>query len=214
MGTKTCMLVYSDGNAKEILKSQPKLDREISIAVAKKLFPFKKFTLIEDGNLLFTNPPSSKLYVGSFPGMTIVSTDAIALDYPSRLPQSFINTDLGNTMHLFAMHSVVDWFAYAIWKNGTLVRSLSVSGADGEVLEHFGPKQPFEEFYWSEEHPLFNDPEEENYSSFNFHPLELGDAALNEFLGYQIEGYSDSSHIDPEKIPLVGLQKLPWWKIW
>ena len=29
------------------------------------------------------------------------------------------------------MHSVVDWFAYARWVNGTLVRSLSLSPDSG-----------------------------------------------------------------------------------
>lgn len=213
MGAKTWMLVYSDGDAKEILKSQPKLDRDISVQLANKLFPTKKFTPIEDGNLRFTNPPKDKLYIGSFPGMSVVSSSSVALDYPSQLPQSFINTDFGNTLYLFAMHSIVEWFAYAIWKDGTLVRSLSVSGDNGEVLEDIGPKQPFEMFYWSDGHPLFDDPKEENYSTLNFNPLDLGNAALNEYLGYQIEGYNESLHIDPEKIPLVGLQKLPWWKI-
>lgn len=214
MAAKRSMLVYSEGNAKEILKSQPELDREASIELARKLFPSKKFTPIEDGNLCFSNPYKDQLYVGSFPGMTVVSSDAIVLDYPSRLPQSLINTDLGNTLYLFAMHSAVEWFAYAIWKNGTLVRSLSVSGNDGQILEDIGPRQPFEEFHWSEGHPLFENPEEENCSPFNFNPLDLGDAALKEYLGYRIKGYSDASHIDPKKIPLVGLQKLPWWKIW
>ncbi|MDM5270907.1 hypothetical protein PGH07_01800 [Sulfurovum sp. zt1-1] len=214
MGVKTWMLVYSNANAKEILKSKPLLNREFSIELAKKLFPSKRFTPIEDGNLLMTNPPRDKVYIGSFPGMSVVSSDNVAIDYPSKLPQSFIDTGLGNTLYLFAMHSVVDWFAYAIWKNGTLIRSLSVSGADGKVLENIGPKQPFEELYWSEGHPLFDDPKEENDSPYNFNPLDLGNAALNEYLGYQLEGYSDTLHIDPEKIPLVGLQKLPWWKIW
>lgn len=213
MDTKTWMLVYSDGNAKEILQSQPKLNREISVELANTLFPSKKFTPIEDGNLLFTSPTKNRLYIGSFPGMSIISSDAVALDYPSQLPHSLINTNLGNTLYLFAMHSVAEWFAYAIWENGRLVRSLSISGPDRELLEDIGPKQPFEEFYWSEGHPLFSDPEKENYSPFNFDPLDLGNAALNEYLGYRIEGDRDSSQIDPQKVPLVGLQKLPWWKI-
>jgi hypothetical protein len=207
------MLVYANGDPKEILKREPRLNREISIQLAHTLFPSNKFMPIEDGNLRFTPPPKNRLYIGSFPGMTVVSSDSLALAYPSRLPHALINADLGNTLYLFVMHSVAEWFAYAIWKNGTLVRSLSVSGTEGRILEDIGPKQPFEELYWSEVHPLFSDTEKENYSPFHFNPLDLGNAAFKEYLGYQIEGYSDSSHIDSEKIPLVGLQKLPWWKI-
>ena len=214
MAAKRSMLVYSDGNAKEILKSQPELDREASTDLARKLFPSKKFTPIEDGNLRFTNPYKNQLYIGSFPGMTVVSTPAIAIDCPSRLPRSFLNPELGNTLYLFAMHRAAEWFAYAIWENGTLVRSLSISGEEGKLLEDIGPRQPFETLHWSEGHPLFENPEEENCSPFNFHPLDLGDAAFKEYLGYRMEGYSDASPIDPAKISLVGLQQLPWWKIW
>jgi len=214
MDAKRSILVYSDGDVKEILKSQPVLDRELSIELANTLFPLKRFTPTEDGNLLLTKAQKNTLYIGSYPGLTIVSTPAIAIDYPSRLPGSFLDPELGNTIHLFAMHNAVEWFAYAIWKNGTLVRSLSVSGNDGQILEDIGPRQPFEELHWSEGHPLFENPEEENCSPFNFNPLDLGDAALNEYLSYRIEGYSDTSHIDPSQMPLVGLQKLPWWKIW
>jgi hypothetical protein len=212
MALESSILVYTNGDPKEILKREPRLNREISIQLAHTLFPSNKFIPIEDGNLRFTPPPKNRLYIGSFPDMTVVSSDSLALEYPSRLPHALINTDLGNTLYLFAMQRLAEWFAYAIWENGTLVRSLSVSGTDGRVLEDIGPKQPFEELYWSEGHPLFSDPKEQNDSPFNFNPLDLGNAALNEFLGWQIEGYSDS--VDPGKIPLVGLQKLPWWKIW
>ncbi len=112
------------------------------------------------------------------------------------------------------MHSVVDWFAYAIWTNGKLVRSLSLS-PDSGIIEDIGRRQPFEEPYWSGEHPAVDSDEEEPYP-FPFHPLELGEATLKDRFGYQLEGYIDASLLDPESIPLVRYKRCrsPWWKFW
>ena len=51
------------------------------------------------------------------------------------------------------MHSVVDWLAFAKWKNGELVRSLSLS-PDSGILEDIGLRLPFEEPFWSSKHQL------------------------------------------------------------
>jgi len=50
-------------------------------------------------------------------------------------------------MILHVKHSVVDWFAYAIWQDGVLLRSLSVS--PGEVFEDIGAPPPFEAPFWA-----------------------------------------------------------------
>jgi hypothetical protein len=50
----------------------------------------------------------------------------------------------GGTVYLRAMHSVVDWFAYAQSINGKFARSLSLS-PDSGVLEDIGQRLPFEE---------------------------------------------------------------------
>jgi hypothetical protein len=84
------------------------------------------------------------------------------------------------------MHSVVDWFAFAHWNNGRLVRSLSLS-PDSGILEDIGLKLAFEEPYWSGQHPA-GDDEDDEYP-LPFHPLDLGEAALSEFFGGQIDGF-------------------------
>jgi hypothetical protein len=42
-------------------------------------------------------------------------TSAAALDNPSELAPTFRSKARGPTLYLHAMHSVVGWFAYAIW---------------------------------------------------------------------------------------------------
>ena len=115
-------------------------------------------------------------------------------------------------MYLHAMHSVVDWLAFAQWKDGQLVRSLSLS-PDSGILEDIGERLRFEEPFWAGRHPATDD---DGYDyPFPFHPLELGEAALKEFFGYQLEGFIDPAQLEPETIPLVKYKRSrSWWKFW
>lgn len=58
--------------------------------------------------------------------------------------------------------------------------------------------------------------EEDDAYPFPFHPLELGEAALKDRFGYQLEGQIDASLLDPESIPLIRYKRSrsPWWKFW
>lgn len=100
------------------------------------------------------------------------------------------------------MHSVVDWFAFAVWRAGQLERSLSLS-PDSGVLEDIGAKMAFELPYWAGEHPAVDANDEDDVYPFPFHPLDLGEAALAEFFGYQLEGFIDESMFEPDEIALM-----------
>ncbi len=203
MGAKTWMLVYADGDAREALKTTPALNREASAKLASQLFPGEKLVPMTDGDLWYTSPPDDELYAGSFPGVSVVAAEEFGLDYPSQLPQRFLNAGGNGNVWLHAMHSVVDWFAFAKWENGKLVRSLSLS-PDSGVLEDTGPRLPFEEPYWAGQRPAV---EEGQTYPLPFHPLELGEAALLEFFGYQIEGFGDAMLYDPESIRLMRFKR-------
>ena len=208
------MLVYADGDARAALGKQPSIDVDASLRLASSLFGNETFTQIGPGDLSRTCPPDDELDVGQFPGVAVVAAKEFGIDYPSRIPERFLERAPFPNVYLHAMHSVVDWFAYAQWKSGKLVRSLSLS-PDSGVLEDLGNRLPFEEPYWAGEHPAL-DPEEDPASyPFPFHPLELGEAALQAMFGYQLEGYLDSSLLEPESIPLIRLQRSrSWWKFW
>ena len=104
----------------------------------------------------------------------------------------------GRYVYLHAMHSVVDWFAYAIWKDGELIRALSVSPDNG-VIEDVGPHRAFEEPFWNGERPADPEDPEDGYP-LPFHPLELGEAALLDLFGYQLEGADGG--LDPFEVPM------------
>ncbi|MFJ9730973.1 DUF6928 family protein [Streptomyces sp. NPDC101171] len=53
---------------------------------------------------------------------------------PSELPEHLVAASAGRRLVLHAMHSVVDWLAFAVWEDGRLVRSLSLSPDSGVIL--------------------------------------------------------------------------------
>jgi hypothetical protein len=213
VGAKTWMLVYADGSAREALQRRPALDREATAAFVGTLFPDEKLSPLDDGDLSFTSPPDNEIHAGCFDGVAVVAAREFGGDYPSRLPQRFIGAR-GGTLTLHAMHSVVDWFAYAQWVDGTLVRSLSLS-PDSGVLEDIGAKLPFEEPYWSGRHPAVDGDEPDDAYPFPFHPLDLGEAALAALLGYHLEGPIDPTLLAPETVPLVRYKRSrSRWKFW
>ena len=212
MGAKTWMLVYADVDARQALSRRPALNREAASKLAADLFPEDKLELLGDGDLSRTCPPDNELCIGCFPGVSVIAAREFGADYPSRLAPRFLTPGARGTISLHAMHSVVDWFAYAQWRDGRLVRSLSLS-PDSGILEDIGPRLAFEEPYWSGEHPAVEDANEEY--PFPFHPLELGEAALAELFGYQLEGTGDPTLLDPETIPLIRYRRSrSRWKFW
>src|SRR3990172_449107 len=214
MGAKTWMLVYANGSPREILKSSPQLDRGETVRLAGVLFPSEKLSPLEDGDLSFTCPPDDEVHIGCFAGLAVIAAKEFGIDYPSKLQSKFLKSAPGQTIYLHAMHSVVDWFAYAVWSDGQIQRSLSLT-PDSGVLEDLGSRLPFEEPYWSGQHPVFDSDEEESDYPFPFHPLELGDAALGELFGYHLEGAIDPTLLEPETIPLLRFKRSrPWWKRW
>lgn len=232
MGLRNWMIVGTDGDAREILKSKPPLDRAATAALAARLFPGKALEPLADRNLGYTSPPENEVVAGVFPGLTVIAAFELGLDRPSTLPAPFRDPSLGRTIYLHAMHSVVDWFAFAIWRDGKLVRSLSLS-AEG-IFEDIGERLPFELPYWEGRHPALEPDEDPGCYPFAFHPLELGEAALQSFFGYHFDVDREDLEVDLGAIPLLTFQrggKNPastapaaaapaspgqkrWWKFW
>lgn len=214
MGAKTWMLVYADTDAREALRSRPVLDRHATVRLARALFPKARLELLGDGDLSYTSPPDDEIHIGQFRGVAVVAAEEFGIDHPSQLPASFIRHGSGGRIYLHAMHSVVDWFAYALWDRGKLVRSLSLSPEHG-VMEDIGRRQPFEEPYWNGEHPAVDPEDEPDGYPFAFHPLALGEVALSRLFGYQLEGSDDDVLFEPQSIALMRFRrKQSTWKFW
>jgi len=212
MGAKTWMVVHAEGDTRSLLRSRQALDESATRDFVARLFPGRKFRDQGRGDLSYTNPPKGKLFAGSYPSLRIAASIEFGKDYPSKLPAQYIAPT--GTTYLHAMHSVVDWFAFAVWENGILVRALSLS-PDSGILEDIGDRLAFEHPFWDGKHPAVEPDEDPSAYPFPFHPLELGEAALKEFFGYQLEGFIDPELLEPEHIPLLHfIQVKPWWRFW
>jgi len=211
MGAKTWMLVVADSNPRQALAAEPTLDVEASQRLAAALYPNQRLEPIGEGSLAYTCPPDAELLVGCFPGVAVLAAKEFGIDRPSKLARHFSAAGANVTLH--AMHSVVDWFAYAVWQNGQLQRSLSLS-PDSGIIEDLGERLPFEIPFWVGSHPAV-DAEDKTYP-LPFHPLDLAEAALAELFGYQLEGFADAALLDPESIPLLRYRRHrpAWWKFW
>jgi hypothetical protein len=202
------MLAYVKDNSSRALRSNVELDRNAACALARTLFSTEILEPLDDGCIAYTNPPDDELVVGCFPGIDIVAAKEFGIDYPSRLSQHFLRLGGERLVYLHAMHSVVDWFAFAIWDRGQLVRSLSLS-PDSGVMEDIGEKRSFEIPYWAGQHPAVDGADDDAEYPFPFHPLDLGEAALKDFFGYNLEGEIDESQPDIDSIPLLTFKRRP-----
>ena len=192
MGAKTWMISYSNESPREVLKDNSDLDRKETMKLVQKLFPNDSLEELSDGDLMFTNPPKNEILAGYYSGVFILATDELAIDNPSMIDKRFLTTlPSYSLIQVHAMHSVVDWFAYGIWKDGSLKRALSLS-PDSGVIEDIGDKLPFEEPYWGGKYPIDDFEDEDFEYPFDFHPLEFGESALLHLFGYCCEGPRES----------------------
>ncbi|UGQ09150.1 hypothetical protein LO772_19530 [Yinghuangia sp. ASG 101] len=207
MGAKTGLLAFAAGSIGDALRSRPAHDdRARAETIVRRLYPGWRITAEEEehSNLSESAYPSEGVaYAVSFPGVDILCDRKVMVDYPSQLPSHYVESAEGRTVVLHAMHSVVDWLAFAVWRDGVLVRSLSLS-PDGGVREDIGERLPFEERFWSGACPVEPDPGWPNQAPYPlpFHPLELGEEALRELFGFVMEGRPESDDIDAFDVPV------------
>lgn len=107
------------------------------------------------------------------------------------------------------MHSVVDWFAYAIWAgDGTLRCALSLS-PDSGIIENTGTPLDFEGPFWAGQRPIETTGFDARPYPLPFHLLELGEETLHALFGFNYEGLYHDDDPDLETIVLSGFTVRP-----
>jgi hypothetical protein len=205
MGAKDWMVFYAEQDVPSVLRGPPALDRAATELLVDRLFPGREVTALEDVSLLDGDPPDGHVHAAVWPGASVVCTGEVGVDRPSTVDPRFIEAGAGRRIYLHAMHSVVDWFAFAVWEpDGNLRRALSLS-PDGGIEENVGEPLPFERPFWAGDRPA-DDPDDEDDEDpypFPFHPLELAEEALGTLFGFVYEGPASVDTIDPEDITLA-----------
>jgi Family of unknown function (DUF6928) len=204
------MLLYAEGAIRPVLQAAPAVDRAAARALVGRLYPEHRIAQVEDGTLFEqANPPEYHIYAGCFPGLTVVCTGDAALDRPSQLRRRFLDEAAGRKVYLHAMHSVADWFAYAIWAgDGTLRRALSLSPGSG-IIENTGTPLDFEGPFWAGQRAVGSTGFSGRPYPLPFHPLELGEETLRALFGFNYEGLYHDDDPDLENIVLSGFTVHP-----
>ncbi|MFJ3839818.1 DUF6928 family protein [Streptomyces sp. NPDC090054] len=142
-----------------------------------------------------------------FPGADVVCDRRLVIGSPSKLPERLVAAGAGRRMVLHAVHSALGWPAFAVWEDGRLVRSLSLS-SDSGVAEDSGEPFPFEAPYWAGDRSVRPYPGLGGKAPYPlpFPPLELGEEALRAFFGFILEGRPAPDDIDPDELRLHGFR--------
>ncbi|MFE0352901.1 DUF6928 family protein [Streptomyces nigra] len=207
MGAKTGLLVYADSDVPGLLRRVGAADLDRTVAMMRRLYSGWEIEECE-GSTLWDGvyPPKGTAYAASWPGVDVVGDQRVMIDAPSQLPEHLVAASAGRRLVLHAMHSVVDWLAFAVWEDGRLVRSLSLS-PDSGIIENIGEPLPFELPYWAGDRPADTVPwpgEEEEPYALPFHPLDLGEDALRALCGFIQEGRPEPDDVDADAIELYG----------
>ncbi|MFD8676786.1 DUF6928 family protein [Streptomyces seoulensis] len=201
--------MYADGDVPGALRRAGAADLDRTVTMMRRLYPGWRIEECE-GSTLWDGvyPPKGTAYAASWPGVDVIGDQRVMIDAPSQLPEHLVAVGAGRRLVLHAMHSVVDWLAFAVWEDGRLVRSLSLS-PDSGIIENIGEPLPFELPYWAGDRPAnvipWPDEDEETYPLL-FHPLELGEDALRALCGFTQEGRPEPDDVDADNIRLHGFQ--------
>jgi hypothetical protein len=205
---KTALLAFADGDLRAALRgvtTAPQADAE---ALVRRVHPGHTVTAVAGRDLWeAVYPPDEVTFAISLPGVDLLCDGRLVLDRPSGLPERLVEMAAGRRIVMHAMHSVVDWFAFAIWENGKLVRSLSLS-PDSGIIENIGAPLSFERSYWAGEfpvEPVSGWPDQTAYP-LPFHPLDLGEEALRALFGFVLEGRMNAEDVDAEAIQVHGFR--------
>ena len=147
-----------------------------------KLYP--KATISHIGDFPLNRSASAgegEIYIGSFPGLTVIQTCESDALRPSQIEDKWITIAGAPNVYSFAFDADSEVSAFAHWEDGKLQRSFSA--AANRIVEDEGMPAGFELPFWSGERPQedVDDP-----LALPFSPAELLSAAHEAWLGFEL----------------------------
>lgn len=173
----------TDDPAAPIRSGQPS-DPGFARRLLSRLFP--TVTVASLGSFPLNRSASTgpgEIYVGSFPGLTVVQTMVEGPVLPSATDGTWLRLVDAPTILVFAQDPDSGVSGFARWESGRLVRSFA--GADDRIVEDEGMPLPFERPYWAGEFPLESAPD--TPLALPFSPSSLLHAAHRDWLGFDLE---------------------------
>lgn len=124
-----------------------------------------------------------EIYIGSFPGLTVVQTPLEGHVRPSETDQVWLRLVDTPVVLAFSYDRETGVHGFARWESGKLVRSFAA--ADDRIVEDEGMPLPFELPYWAGEFPL--EGADDNPLALPFSSSSLLHAAHRAWLDFDLE---------------------------
>ena len=180
-------------DAHSLLATNPASDDNYARRLVKGLFPDKPLTSL--GSFPLTRSVlagQEEVYVGTYPGITVLQTAAIPVTTMSQLVPQWVQQEAVRDVYAFADGRNGEFAGFAHWHEGRLLRAFTATATN--IEETIGLPDPAEGPYWSGEFPNHNIPEFEDPFAIPL-PFLPGDILLTMYTKWM--GFSPTAeHLD------------------
>ncbi|MET9488467.1 hypothetical protein [Nocardia sp. NPDC006630] len=192
-----------------VLRNHPGPDPEAAWALARQLNPERDVVPAASGTLkVWAGPDPESIYIGCYPGVTVVCSTQAALPRPTELPELLVRPLASEHTYLIAYDLSLGWGAFAQWERGEFRRSFSSTRVN--ILEDQGLPRVWERPHWAGEYHIELEPGEmADPQMLPFDPPDFADAANQEWLGFRYRGKFSEDALTPDQIAVCGFSLFP-----
>lgn len=192
-----------------VLRDHPGPDPEAALALARQLNPDRDVVPAASGTLkVWAGPDPESVYIGCYPGVTVVCSSRAALARPTRLPELLVRPLASEHTYLVSYDISMGWGAFAYWERGEFRRSFSSSRVN--ILEDEGMPLVWERPYWAGDFPIELGPGEiADPQLLPFDPPDFADWANQTWLGFRYRGKFSDGALTSDHIEVCGFSLFP-----
>lgn len=192
-----------------VLRGRPEPDPAAATALAGQLYGEHDVRPIMIGTLNgCAAPDRDEVYIGCYPGLTVVCTAEAALVRPTKLPDLLVRPLASEHTYLVSFDSKLHWGAFAHWERGEFRRSFSSTRVD--ILENEGLPMVWERPFWAGDHPVpWQAGDHPEPQSLPFDPPAFADAANDEWLTFRYRTPAAPGGLAPGDLAVCGFTLYP-----
>ncbi|MET9210630.1 MULTISPECIES: DUF6928 family protein [unclassified Nocardia] len=192
-----------------VLRERPEPDPAAASALAGQLYAEHDVRPIMIGTLNgCAAPDRDEVYIGCYPGLTVVCTAEAALVRPTKLPDLLVRPLASEHTYLVSFDAKLHWGAFAHWERGEFRRSFSSTRVD--ILENEGLPMVWERPFWAGDHPVpWQAADHPGPQSLPFDPPDFADAANDEWLGFRYRTPAEPGGLIPGDLAVCGFTLYP-----
>lgn len=189
-------------------------DPDIAERLVTRLYPDNDVVATDPCSLAdAAGPAHDTVYLGCYPGVTVICDARLALPRPSRLAESLVCPLASEHTYLVGLDPELGWGGFAHWRRGELRRSFSATRIN--ILEDEGLPLVWERPFWAGEHPMAHDDGQlPDPQRLPFDPLHFAETANLQWLGFRhhtlaYDASVGETPLDPGAVLLRGYTRYP-----